>query len=202
MKKTVARLAFVAVMAILVMAAPGVSTVAQASQIYDYSYTFTDGKVLSGSFTGVASGNLITNLTNISVTYNNVAFNGNGSLSNFGINNYAWNLGQGVVSFNGLANNFAFLDSTLFNGTHTNFTYFITNSGPSNYDVRAENTNGTYSYSYDDTGYNAANWHVTPAGGSASAVATPEPGTMMLLGSGVLTFGLSRFRRRKQEVVA
>jgi len=39
-------------------------------------------------------------------------------------------------------------------------------------------------------------------GGGGGAVATPEPGTMMLLGSGVLTFGLSRFRRRKPEVVA
>ena len=32
----------------------------------------------------------------------------------------------------------------------------------------------------------------------SSAVATPEPGTMMLLGSGVLTFAVSRFRRRKE----
>ena len=35
-----------------------------------------------------------------------------------------------------------------------------------------------------------------------SAVATPEPGTMMLLGSGVVSFAVSRFRRRKQEVVS
>lgn len=33
----------------------------------------------------------------------------------------------------------------------------------------------------------------------ASAVATPEPGTVMLLGSGVLTFAASRFRRRKNS---
>lgn len=32
----------------------------------------------------------------------------------------------------------------------------------------------------------------------SGATATPEPGTMMLLGSGVLAFGLSRFRRRKE----
>jgi len=36
--------------------------------------------------------------------------------------------------------------------------------------------------------------------GQVTFYVTPEPGTMMLLGSGVLTFGLSRFRRRKQEV--
>jgi len=35
--------------------------------------------------------------------------------------------------------------------------------------------------------------------GQITFTTTPEPGTMMLLGSGVLTFGLSRFRRRKQE---
>jgi len=37
---------------------------------------------------------------------------------------------------------------------------------------------------------------VTASGGGATA--TPEPGTMILLGSGVLAFGLSRFRRRKE----
>ena len=31
--------------------------------------------------------------------------------------------------------------------------------------------------------------------------ATPEPGTMMLLGSGLLAFGLSRFRRRRESIV-
>ena len=38
----------------------------------------------------------------------------------------------------------------------------------------------------------------TGAGQISFSVATPEPGTMMLLGSGVLAFGLSRFRRRKE----
>ena len=35
---------------------------AQASQTYDYSYKLYDGPTASGSFTGDASGNLITNL--------------------------------------------------------------------------------------------------------------------------------------------
>jgi len=59
---------------------------------------------------------------------------------------------------------------------------------------------GTY-HSYLGV-YDAATMSPFGGGGGGGPVATPEPGTMMLLGSGVLTFGLSRFRRRKPEVIA
>ena len=70
-------------------------------------------------------------------------------------------------------------------------------------------TNGTVQTPYDLAFYTQSptgvGSYVAPSGGGGGgggAVATPEPGTMMLLGSGVLTFGLSRFRRRKREVSA
>lgn len=55
--------------------------------------------------------------------------------------------------------------------------------------TNAHFTDGTISF-------NATNGFITFQQQAASNV--PEPGTMMLLGSGVLTFGLSRFRRRKE----
>jgi len=107
-----------------------------------------------------------------------------------------------------------------------NTTYWIVMSSPvlNSYSIQTAaggTANNTYTgltgWSYADgiawSGSSGAGWtiysgdrnpllQVNLVGGGGGAVATPEPGTMMLLGSGVLTFGLSRFRRRKREVIA
>lgn len=87
-----------------------------AEAIYNYNYAFANGVVVNGSFTGTANGNLVTDLSNISVFINGFAYNSNGSLfaSSMGMNGWGqlgWRSGGGVASFDGLQNNFLFIDS-------------------------------------------------------------------------------------------
>lgn len=83
------------------------------SRVYDFSYRFASGDIVTGSFTGTPSGNLITGLTNISVFINGIPFRGNGSVFNLGWvynQQLPGNPGSAVASFDGTANAFTFYD--------------------------------------------------------------------------------------------
>jgi hypothetical protein len=83
------------------------------SRVYDFSYRFASGDIVTGSFTGTPSGNLITRLTSISVFINGIPFRGNGHVYNLG---WVYNQqlpgipGSAVASFDGTANAFSFYD--------------------------------------------------------------------------------------------
>lgn len=95
------------------------TTVVQATT-YSFSYSFNSTPwftstpmLVTGSFDGDANGNLIDNLSNISVVENGVAFIGNGTLfSSYKLSSDPLNvtLFAGVASFDGLQNNFNFTD--------------------------------------------------------------------------------------------
>lgn len=78
---------------------------------YNFSYTYESGDAVTGSFDGAASGNLITNLSHISVQFNGVDFVGSGSLfsKTFDFEERAFVPG-GIMSFDGRENNFYFSD--------------------------------------------------------------------------------------------
>ncbi|MEI6270352.1 MAG: hypothetical protein WCP01_15860 [Methylococcaceae bacterium] len=97
------------------------SAPALASQSYNFSYTPDATDTITGSFIGTATGDIITNLTDISIFYNNVAFIGNGSLKPWSlvfdtfyvpdggyVSGNATHLAQ--ISFSGNSNNFLFTD--------------------------------------------------------------------------------------------
>ena len=184
------------IVAILVcMAAGG----ANASQVFDFSYTFTDGQSLLGTLTGTevagAGGAFsVSNISSASITFDGNAFSGTLSAGTFNsaTPSAPWNFATNaaVISTNASANNFIVADSTDSAGNNvTNYFYFVngpTPSGSCTSEVLAYNTN-TGDIDFDN-----------PAGGvwSLSAVPVPLPAGLPLLGSAIGILGLGALRRR------
>jgi hypothetical protein len=161
------------------------ATQAQATR-FNFSWTdvagiedggLTSSNQVSGSFEGTANGNLVSNLSNISVFINGVAFNKNGELMNYafkyneGDNGWVSDIAQ--VSFDGTENNFLFVDD-LYN---TDFTsnFFRSQSA-------FNETAACHWWSYSDYVYisdqlDHRNWKLTQAD-------VPEPASpgLLLLG--------------------
>jgi hypothetical protein len=185
------------VMAILACMAAGA---ANASQVFDFSYTFTDGLSLFGTLTGTEVAGQggafsVSDISNISLTFNGNAFNGTlyaGAFNPAAPPSAPWNFAANaaVVSTNASANNFIIADSTDPAGNNvTNYFYFVngaTPSGSGTSEVLAFNTN-TGDIDLDN-----------PAAGvwSLSAVPVPLPAGLPLLGSALGIFGLGALRRR------
>lgn len=125
-----------------IISALQISNLAQADTTYNYSYLFDSGDIASGSFTGTANGNLITNLSNITANLDGIAFNKDASGSLYGFSyvtdingnlvvlntpgildgKTTWINGAAIASFDGSQNNFLFVDSAQpDSGTFTNF---------------------------------------------------------------------------------
>jgi hypothetical protein len=156
---------------------------AQAS-LFNYSFTGDNGSVVTGSFNGTANGNLITGLSDITASLNGNAYNGSGNLfgSSWGSSN--WVSGGAVASFNGLQNNFLFIDADYPNNYNWS-NYFYSVSGV--HESFAYQSSSNYNYNYTQGNTSTANWHVT-------ATNVPEPSSVILFGLGLMA--LVRFRRK------
>jgi len=161
---------------------------AQALESYTFSETLQGGTKITGSFQGDASGNLISNISNISVAFDGDAFNGSGHLFSAAISvGIGWVSGA-VVSFDGTQNNFAFVDSDIANGNFwlTNYFWSFTSLPEINSLDRACNRNDIC---VDGP---AQSWSVT----TVNPVPEPETYAMMLAGLGLLGF---KARSRKSS---
>lgn len=168
----------------------GLSITANAG-LFEFSYLFQDGTSVTGTLTGDANGQYIENVDNVTVQLNgvelatqlwDVAFVPNGT----GVNGDWWdNRIDAIVSFDASLNNFLFIDSNY--PTDTDFStyfYMINENGYNN--VQVHHTTGTAS--------------ANPINGSAWSIAevsVPEPGTLGLLGLGLLGVVASRRKLNK-----
>jgi hypothetical protein len=145
---------------------------------YAFSYHFLNGESVSGSFDGTATGNLVSNVSNVAFSINGSAIGGaiNADDSSFS--------GAAVFSFNGLANNFLLYDSTFqhvllsaaFGDNVTNVINYATPlvayaEGPG----------------VDVVPYSAARWNLA---------AVPEPATYAMLLGGLALLGATTRRRK------
>jgi hypothetical protein len=96
-----------------------VGAAAQATT-YNFSYTFGDGNKATGSFDGTTVGDLVVDLSHISVSVNGVAFPQNGALTAYFFTPLGdWENHDAVASFNALHNNFGFFDGDPNKGLNT-----------------------------------------------------------------------------------
>jgi len=160
------------------------STSAVAQQHFTFSASLLDSSnhgLITGSFDGTLNGNLITNLTNVSVTYNGTPFPMNGALNVFHYDDFdEWWLPNGATaSLDGTQNNFLFIDGTLSGSHFTSFFY----SSPW-FGDRSQ-VNGIVSNTYGASTFRA------------QLVPVPEPASWALMIAGAGMTGAALRRRRK-----
>ncbi len=119
--------------AAVIAAALGASAAASAST-FDFSYTFTDGQQITGSLDGTLTGTNITNISDLQVSLNGIAFSGgsdaNGptTLAIYGFD--ATNgFGSGPVTFSTVAsqNNFEIADENPAGANGANYFFSFAN---------------------------------------------------------------------------
>ncbi len=170
------------------------ATAAQADT-FNFSYVFDRGAVMTGSFEGRVSGNEVVDLSNVSVSHDGIAFNGNGNLFAYAWHrNFGWLTGAAVASFDGTQNNFHFSDVD-YSKTSTFTNLFTANplNSPTTNEARAY-WPGLGEMMVNDHGYAPQRWSLT----NVSAVPEPETYTLTLVGLG-LVGAFARRRKTKQS---
>lgn len=92
--------------------------------VFDYTYTFGDGLVASGSLTGTQNGNSVENAANVTLFFNGAQIPG--LIFSFKYDSTSPNsyVSGPVLSFNALENNFFFSKSDMENGVFTDDSLF------------------------------------------------------------------------------
>lgn len=156
-----------------------------ASSTFDYSYTFASGDVVKGSFTGDASGNLVTNLSNITAIVDGTPLTGSGALFNasYDPSTFTWTADTGRASFDGTQNDFLFVDTHY--PTDSNFTNYF-------YSITAVNTvTESREFAYADSSVATSRWTLTSA--------VPETDNTVLLLAGLGLMGLVARRKATRQ---
>nr|WP_315384328.1 PEPxxWA-CTERM sorting domain-containing protein [uncultured Sphingomonas sp.] len=138
--------------------------------------------VVTGSFQGTLNGNLITNLSNISVVLDGVAFDNNGALYNFAfdMSNTWWIPNAAVASLDGTQNNFLFTNGDIVNSqAYTGYFYSLSNF----VDIASLQSPSLSFYA--------------PSPSSFRAQLVPEPASWALIIGGFGMTGAALRRRRK-----
>lgn len=157
------------------------ATVAAQATTYNFSYNFSNGDIVSGSFDGTDSAGLISGLSNISLSYNGTAFPGAVGAYAYVTDTGDWTAGNAVASLDGSKNNFAFFSGDPVSGSFTYAFLYIPWGAYSADFVQVIHPTGD---NYEPAGLHA-NWQIT-------AVPEPETYAMFLAGLGALGFAARR----------
>ena len=188
------------VKAAVIAAALGGSAGASAAT-YDFSYTFTDGQQITGSLDGTLSGTTISNISDMQVALNGIAFSGgsdaNGATS-LGIYGYDASNGSfdGPATFSTVSskNNFEIADENPNGANQANYFFSFVNDPSLGTSIGAGNFLASDHFSGPGAPQSAGDfaddgsWSVTPA-------PVPLPAALPLLLSGLGLFGFGRRRR-------
>lgn len=170
----------------------------------DFSYLFSDGQSLTGSLTGTLNNGLVSNISNISVSFDGVALTGPLFAGSYvaSSTSYDFSPGAAVISTNAAQNNFYIGDTTDSTGqTQTNYFYFVNGSTPTGVgtqEVAVANTNvltNTADFDNAALGTGVGTWTVT------DVAAVPVPAALPLMLSGLGLLALQR-RRGKASAAA
>jgi hypothetical protein len=184
--------------AAVIAAALGASAAASATE-FDFSYTFTDGQQVTGSLDGTLNGTSISNISDLQVSLNGIAFSGgsdtNGPTS---LAIYGWDTANesfdAPASFSTISskNNFAIADENP--SANPNYFFSFVNDPAFGTSIGAGNLLQSDRFSGPTAPQSAADfaddgtWTVTPA-------PVPLPAALPLLLSGLGLFGFGRRRR-------
>jgi hypothetical protein len=160
---------------------------------YEFTYAFADGvDSITGTLDATLSGNVLTNITGVSVSFDGTAFSGPLHIGSWdattGAPNYA--PGAAVISTDGSLNNFFISDTTdPANNGATNWFYFVNGTTPDQYgshEVFGAMTSGLGAYDNDQNG-GLGTWSLQPV---------PVPAALPLMLSGLGFFAAARRRRQ------
>jgi hypothetical protein len=149
---------------------------------FSYSYTFGDGTPVTGTFDGAQSGNLINNVSNVSLLLSGTPVAGPIFTDSWDNGSFSWVDGGAVVSIDGTQNNFFFVNSDYGHGDYNWTAYFLSLSGLDSV------TSGWSSVSQPSDNPINSSWKVTPT-------SVPDSGATVAMLGGTLV-GLAVLRRR------
>jgi hypothetical protein len=171
---------------------------ANAATTYDFSYTFNDNQVVTGSLSGDLIGQFINNISNIQVSLNGTQFStdSSGSLHAAAWDPIAlnWSSAPAVISTNASLNNFVFADSNVPADFGASNYLMFTNDSTYGSVAFAANTNigmtALDGASYEAPAVNASSWSLV-----AAPVPEPESYAMLLAGLGLTSATVLRRRQ-------
>lgn len=201
------------VKAAVVAALLGASAAASAST-FDFSYTFADGQGITGDFTGTTTngGQSVTNIGNIQVQLNGIAFapvtTGGVTYGNATLQANTWNPTLAAfddttpvtIYSNGALNNFVFSDVDAATNSSPDYEFAYINDS-ANGIFQAVAANFLQSDSFSKAEGNATQLALDSPGNAAAWTLTevapvPIPAALGLFASGLSLFGFRGRRRR------
>lgn len=158
---------------------------------FKFSYVFNTGQVVTGSFSGDLSGDLVSNLSNISVSIDGLSLVGLTAYSYTAPGSHCvtcYSASGAVASFDPLKNNFVFSNANLATGVGvTNYFYIMPwPNGAGNPVATQALLHGTY-INYYNGQFIPQNWHLA---------AVPELQSGVMLIAGLTLIGIRRSSRQ------